>query len=145
MQVTFQSSSGAAISSSQQGGVLAADRGSATLFLGRFGSVSVPVGTRSILVRLTSVRASGSFNDGYADNFAVVLSSGTPLPSPPPSPALSPSSSPRPHPSPPPSLTPPPTSPLLLPSPPPSPTPPAPSRPSPSLPDPAPCKSPFPL
>lgn len=106
MQVTFQSSSQAAIFSSQQGGVLAVDRGSVTSFVGRWGNVSVPAGTRSILVRLSSARAAGTDNDGFADNLVVVLSSPTPPPSPPqpsrppPSPPLSPP--PRPPPPPPP-------------------------------------------
>ncbi|MBS4096473.1 MAG: hypothetical protein KGZ83_06505 [Sulfuricella sp.] len=58
------------------GPVLASERGSATSLLERSTSASVPVGARSALVRMAFSRASGSSNDGYADNLSLILTQG---------------------------------------------------------------------
>jgi hypothetical protein len=41
--------------------------------LKRSAKALVPVGTRAALVTLTMTRASGSYNDGYADALSLVL------------------------------------------------------------------------
>jgi hypothetical protein len=58
------------------GPVTAADRGGLTDMLLRSASGEVPVGTRSILTRITLTRFSGSSNDGYADNLSLTLAAG---------------------------------------------------------------------
>jgi hypothetical protein len=62
------------------GPVTAADRGSVTDLLLRSADGSVPVGTRSILTRVTLTRFSGSSNDGYADNLSLTLGGAVPPP-----------------------------------------------------------------
>src|SRR5687767_4938467 len=60
------------------GPVTAADRTSLTDMLLRNANGGVPVGTRSILTRLTLTRLAGSANDGYADNLSLTLGSAAP-------------------------------------------------------------------
>jgi hypothetical protein len=55
------------------GPVTAAGRGGVTDMLLRSANDVVPVGTRSILTRITLTRFSGSSNDGYADNLSLTL------------------------------------------------------------------------
>lgn len=62
------------------GPVTAADRASLTDLLLRTARVGVPVGTRSVLTRITLTRFSGSANDGYADNLSLTLGSAAPAP-----------------------------------------------------------------
>jgi hypothetical protein len=57
------------------GPVTAADRGNRSGLLARSTSGAVPVGTRRIELVLVLSRVSGSFNDGYADNLSLVLTS----------------------------------------------------------------------
>jgi hypothetical protein len=62
------------------GPVTAADRAGLTDLLLRSAQTGVPVGTRSILTRITLTRFSGSANDGYADNLSLTLGSAAPPP-----------------------------------------------------------------
>lgn len=62
------------------GPVTAADRANLTDMLLRSANSGVPVGTRSILTRLTLTRFSGSSNDGYADNLSLTLGGAVPVP-----------------------------------------------------------------
>jgi hypothetical protein len=62
------------------GPVTAADRANLTDMLLRSADSGVPVGTRSILTRLTMTRFSGSANDGYADNLSLTLGGAVPSP-----------------------------------------------------------------
>jgi hypothetical protein len=62
------------------GPVTAGDRANVTDMLFRSASGGVPVGTRSILTRLTLTRFAGSANDGYADNLSLTLESAAPAP-----------------------------------------------------------------
>lgn len=55
------------------GPVLASNRGSVTKFLYRNQSGLVPVNTRYLKVQLTTDRSFGTYNDGYADNIAVIF------------------------------------------------------------------------
>ena len=48
-------------------------RGSATGFVYRHASVQVPAGARSVRVTITATRASGAYNDGYADELSLTL------------------------------------------------------------------------
>lgn len=61
------------------GPVLNGDRNNVTGLLERSTDGIVPVGTRSIEIRLALTRNAGSFNDGYADNLTMKL---TPVPLP---------------------------------------------------------------
>ena len=62
------------------GPVTAADRGNLTALLLRSAQTGVPVGTRSVLTRITLTRFAGSSNDGYADNLSLTLGSANPPP-----------------------------------------------------------------
>ncbi|MBK9946749.1 MAG: hypothetical protein IPP12_06120 [Nitrospira sp.] len=61
------------------GPVLNADRNNVTGLLERTTEGAVPVGSRSIEIRLALTRTAGSYNDGYADNLTLKL---TPVPVP---------------------------------------------------------------
>ena len=61
------------------GPVTAADRANVMALLYRDGSVPVPVGTRTIGVTVEFTRVFGYYNDGYADNLALVLHNGPSL------------------------------------------------------------------
>jgi hypothetical protein len=67
--------------------VSAAERGGVTGFVHRTGCTAVPAGVRVAHVQITAQRSQGTYNDGYADNISVTLST-TPCPAhlPPPSP-----------------------------------------------------------
>ena len=74
LSVTFRNGGGTAIGSVSVGPVLSAARGGATgMSLVSTGG-ALPVGTRTIDVLLQMTRASGSYNDGYADDLSLVLS-----------------------------------------------------------------------
>jgi hypothetical protein len=60
------------------GPVTAADRGGKTTLLARTKTQSVPPQTRAIRVVITAERASGVYNDGYADNVSLTLAAGAP-------------------------------------------------------------------
>lgn len=60
-------------SSSTIGPVSAAERGSVTALLERSATAVVPSGARSVTVTMAFSRASGSANDGYADNISLIL------------------------------------------------------------------------
>ncbi len=55
------------------GPVLAADRGYIGSLLFRQANGLVPIGTRSFIVVVTMTRVSGTYNNGYIDDIAVVL------------------------------------------------------------------------
>ena len=56
------------------GPVSAADRGNATALLQQTASGSLPSGIRKVVVTVSAVWSSG-YNDGYADNLSLVISS----------------------------------------------------------------------
>ena len=68
------------------GPVTASDRGNVTTLLRREQRVTVPAGTRSLIVVIDATRAAGAYDDGYADNVSVVLNDNTAGPPPPPPP-----------------------------------------------------------
>jgi hypothetical protein len=74
LTATFLSAAGAALGTLTSPPVTLADRDGATALLFRTASAAVPAGTRSLGVRLDMVRQQGSYNDGYADNLSVTLS-----------------------------------------------------------------------
>jgi hypothetical protein len=74
LTVTFQNASNAALGTGSIGPVMASDRSSATGLLQRSSTGAVPAGTRTVYVVLSLIRASGTANDGYADNLSLVLS-----------------------------------------------------------------------
>jgi hypothetical protein len=74
----FESAPGQVLSTAQIGPVTAADRKDATTLLARSASVAVPAATRLIAVTITATRQEGQYNDGYADNVSLTLSTGTP-------------------------------------------------------------------
>lgn len=74
MTVTFLASDQlTALGSLTVGGVTAADRGDVTEMLYREADDAVPTGTRFLRVELDATRTDGDYNDGYADNIAVML------------------------------------------------------------------------
>ena len=68
------------------GPITAADRGSTTNLLLRTATARVPAGTRTVRVFVTATRASGTYNDGYADNLSLTFAQVDPTPPPPPAP-----------------------------------------------------------
>jgi hypothetical protein len=74
LTVTFQSAAGTALGTLASPPVTLADRNGNTALVFRTASAGVPVGTRSLGVRLDMVRVDGAYNDGYADNLSVTLS-----------------------------------------------------------------------
>jgi hypothetical protein len=73
VEATFVSGFGATLGTSVIGPVTATDRGSASGLLARSQDVAVPAQTRSIVVSMIFERATGTYNDGYADNISLVL------------------------------------------------------------------------
>jgi hypothetical protein len=73
LTVTFQNASNVALGTGSIGPVMASERSSASGLLQRSSTGAVPAGTRTVYVVLSLIRASGSANDGYADNLALVL------------------------------------------------------------------------
>ncbi|GAA2396185.1 hypothetical protein Cme02nite_64900 [Catellatospora methionotrophica] len=71
--VTFKNSGGTSLGTAQIGPVSPADRANVTGLLQRTTTGTVPVGTRTITVVVTSTRDSGTNNDGYFDNLSLVL------------------------------------------------------------------------
>jgi hypothetical protein len=81
--VDFLDGSGTTLSGFSIGGVTNGDRGNVSGFLERTGDLAVPAGARQVSLRLESVRSAGSYNDGYADDLSLVLSTATePIPEP---------------------------------------------------------------
>jgi hypothetical protein len=84
VELFFLSASGSDLGSAGAdlviGPVTAADRANLTDLLLRTARTGVPVGTRSVLTRITLTRFSGSSNDGYADNLSLTLGSAAPAP-----------------------------------------------------------------
>jgi hypothetical protein len=74
LTVTFQNALGTALDTGVIGPVTATDRAGATGLLQRSSSGAVPAGTRTVLVVLSMLRASGTANDGYADELSLVFS-----------------------------------------------------------------------
>ena len=77
LTATFLSTNSNVLSSITIGGVLAADRTNATGLFERSTTGLVPVGTRSIELQQTMTRLEGTYNDGYADNLALVVNLNT--------------------------------------------------------------------
>lgn len=79
LTATFLNSQDAPIGIGSIGPVLNGDRNNVTGLLERSTDGIVPVGTRSIEIRLALTRNAGSYNDGFADNLTLKL---TPVPLP---------------------------------------------------------------
>lgn len=79
LTATFLNSQDAPIGLGSIGPVLNGDRNNVTGLLERSTDGIVPIGTRSIEIRLALTRNAGSYNDGYADNLTLKL---TPVPVP---------------------------------------------------------------
>jgi hypothetical protein len=73
LTATFLSTNSNVLGSITIGGVLAAGRSDATGLFERSTTGLVPVGTRSIELQQTMTLMEGTYNDGYADNLALVL------------------------------------------------------------------------
>ena len=75
VEATFLDQSGAPLSGDDLriGPVTAADRGGQTKLLSRSATATVPSGARKVEVVITAVRASGYYNDGYADDVSLTL------------------------------------------------------------------------
>jgi hypothetical protein len=85
VKLAFRNSSGGNLGSGQIGPVTAADRGQTTKLLQRTATGTIPAGTRSIAVSLllegeSARNTANKYNDAYADNLSLTLS--TPLPAP---------------------------------------------------------------
>ena len=70
---TFLSATGKTLGVLRIGPVTVSQRNSMTTLLQKSASKLVPKTTRSIQVKLTAARTSGSYNDGYADSLALTL------------------------------------------------------------------------
>jgi hypothetical protein len=70
---TYLSASNATLGSLTIGPVTAAERKEETELLAESATGTVPVGTRSIQVVITSTRIEGEYNDGYSDNISLTL------------------------------------------------------------------------
>jgi hypothetical protein len=74
LTVVFYDSIAGQIGSQQIGDVTAAQRGNVTGFLHRSAIGTVPIGTRTIVIRAALYRVDASgYNDGFADNLSLVL------------------------------------------------------------------------
>ncbi len=82
---TFLNGQGAPIGLVQLGPVTAAERGNITTFIPKLQTALLPAGTRRIRVTLTATRSTGSTNDAYFENLALVYikPEATPPPMPP--------------------------------------------------------------
>ena len=78
----FLDGSNHVISSTVIGNLLAFDRGYVTGLWARSANGTIPVGTRSIEFDLAMLWASGSYNDGYADNLSFIATQSGNLPAP---------------------------------------------------------------
>jgi len=74
LRTVFRDSANIPLNQVTIGGVLANDRANKTSLLFRKMGGVVPVNTRTIQLILTSTRTDGTYNDGYADNLALILS-----------------------------------------------------------------------
>jgi hypothetical protein len=74
LSATFQSATGAVLRHVVMGPVMAKDRSAITGLIPRQTQGKVPVGTRSVLVKMLVIRTDGSYNDGSADNLSLVFS-----------------------------------------------------------------------
>jgi len=72
---TFKNSNGVSLGSSSIGPVTAANRANATGLLSRSSNGAVPAGTREIAVVLQMTRTAGAYNDGFAGNLSLTLTS----------------------------------------------------------------------
>jgi hypothetical protein len=79
VQATFLKASGTATKGLKIGPVTAGQRRGETKLLPRMAKTLVPSGTRSIKIEIVATRATGVYNDGYADDISLVLASGKPL------------------------------------------------------------------
>jgi hypothetical protein len=79
LSVTFKDARKATIGTTTAiGPVLAADRGYISSLVYREATGAVPTGAKSVVVTLTMTRVPpGVYNDGYADNLALVLAPGS--------------------------------------------------------------------
>jgi hypothetical protein len=75
LTATFLNSVGSTLGTSSVGPVTTGDRGSISGLLATSANGAVPVGTREIDISLQMMRFDGSYNDGYADNLSLVLTS----------------------------------------------------------------------
>lgn len=73
LTATFKDGNGIVLGSATIGPVTPADRGNRTALVPRSASGILPAGTRGIDVLLRMVRIKGEYNDGYADNLSLVL------------------------------------------------------------------------
>ncbi|MEY9965182.1 hypothetical protein ABIA33_003224 [Streptacidiphilus sp. MAP12-16] len=83
LTATFQNASGGTLGSGTVGPVTASDRGSTTGMLQRSATLPVPTGTRKVKVVAAFTVASGPYNDGYADDLSLTLSTPVTAPAPP--------------------------------------------------------------
>jgi hypothetical protein len=75
---TYLSAANASLGTLQIGPVTAAERKDETELLAKSATGTVPAGTRSIQVLITSTRVEGEYDDGYADNVSLTLGTAAP-------------------------------------------------------------------
>ena len=71
LTVLFLDDLGLDLDSLEIGGATALDRNFQTTLISDFGALTVPIGTRTIVLTLTATYGNGSYNDGYADNLGL--------------------------------------------------------------------------
>src|SRR5690242_16304313 len=70
---TFLGAGGAPLGTEALAAVTPGDRNSVTALVARSANATLPAGTRSISVRIATIRDDGAYNDGYIDNVSLVL------------------------------------------------------------------------
>jgi uncharacterized protein (TIGR03437 family) len=78
LTATFKSASGEPLAYASIGPVLAAERNRASGLVLKSATGTVPRNARSVVVDLTFTRASGTYNDGYADSLSLAFTSAAP-------------------------------------------------------------------
>ena len=78
VSVNFRDASETAISEISTASVSAGDRDNRTKFIGRTRSGTVPADARFAQIQIHFKRDDGSYNDGFADNLSLVLTTNTP-------------------------------------------------------------------
>ncbi len=76
---TFRDASDTTLATDVFGPVLPADRGNISGFVGFSKTQALPVGTRSVLITISTVRFIAPANDGYIDNVSLILDAPSPV------------------------------------------------------------------
>jgi uncharacterized repeat protein (TIGR01451 family) len=79
VKYNFQNAGGTSLAAVTFGPVLFSDRGNVSGFVPFSQTQLLPVGTRKVVVTITTARVTAPANDGYADNISLVLDAPSPM------------------------------------------------------------------